>query len=48
MNEEAAAAKSLKGLANRLTVQLPAAKGAATYSMFDDAEGGDWEEEPSD
>ena len=43
VNEEAAVAKSVNGLANRLTVQLLAAKRAATYSMFDEAEGGDWQ-----
>lgn len=47
VDEEATAAKSLKALANRLTVQLPTANRAAAYNMFDDAEGGDWQEEPN-
>jgi len=39
MDEEAVAAKSQRGLADRLTIQPPAASKAVSYSMFDDAEG---------
>ena len=46
--EEAVAAKNRLTFADRLSIQLPVANKTANYSMFDDAEGDDWQIEPDD
>ena len=48
VEEEAAATASQRALADRLTIQLPVASTAVSYSMFDDAEGDDWQLEMGD
>ena len=35
-------------LADRLAIQLPVVSKTMSYNMFDDADGGDWQEEPHD
>lgn len=46
--EEAVVAKNRPTFADRLSIQLPVEHKTASYSMFDDAEGDDWQIEPDD
>ena len=46
--EAAAAARSKVDLASRLTIKLPETGKPVSYSMFDDAEGDNWQAEPDE